>query len=173
MSDTNWISFKEDLKTHRFEFVLTEFKVVKLIDVWDGEDDYYWIYQNWGGSISFSTCCGSWTPLKGVLPDDEYDRIVKSWSLNYMWFDLTIEVNKRLNYLQKYIDNFDTMTDYYSYRPNLTFDNDPNKQQYKEYKEQFIKRCQFTIDRIKESVTDDVESFQKLHPKITDKIKIF
>jgi len=59
--------------------------VVLLKDVIDGGDDYYWVYF---GRIHntkceyHSTCVGGWIPLKGLIPDKDYNELVRVWNLN-------------------------------------------------------------------------------------------
>ena len=52
-----------------------------LVDVIDGEDDYYWVYDSRKG-IYHSSCVGGWTPLKGFIKQEDYDRMVRIWNLN-------------------------------------------------------------------------------------------
>lgn len=59
--------------------------IVLLKDVIDGEDDYYWVYYGWMRDKKLkyhSTCVGGWVGLKGVVPDDQYKRLVNIWNLN-------------------------------------------------------------------------------------------
>lgn len=69
------------LEPYKNTLVLDYFNVVRLVDVIDGEDDYYWVYDTKNG-IVHSTCVGSWIPLKGFLPDNEYIELVRVWNLN-------------------------------------------------------------------------------------------
>lgn len=72
---------QDELKPHKNALVLDYFEVVRLVDVIDGEDDYYWVYDTKKG-IVYSSCVCGWTALKGFLPDNEYKRLVNVWNLN-------------------------------------------------------------------------------------------
>jgi hypothetical protein len=61
--------------------VLSIFDVVRLENVVDGEDDYYWIYTGLKQKY-WSSCVGGFIPLKGVLPDKDYDSLVHIFNLN-------------------------------------------------------------------------------------------
>lgn len=74
-------SLQEELLPYKNTLVLNHFEVVKLVDVIDGQDDYYWVYDTIHGIIH-STCVGGWIPLKGVLPEKDYDYILRIWNLN-------------------------------------------------------------------------------------------
>lgn len=72
---------KEELEPYKNTLVLYYFDVVRLVDVIDGEDDYYWVYDTHKG-IVHASCVSGWIALKGVLPDKEYKRLVNVWNLN-------------------------------------------------------------------------------------------
>jgi hypothetical protein len=55
--------------------------VVRLVDVIDDEDDYYWVYDSKQG-IYHSSCVGEWIPLKGFVEQKKYDNLVYMWNLN-------------------------------------------------------------------------------------------
>lgn len=77
-------TFKElqdELEPQKNALVLDYFEVVRLVDVIDGKDDYYWVYDT-GKGIVHSSCVGRWTALKGALPDNEYKQLVNVWNLN-------------------------------------------------------------------------------------------
>ena len=76
------IDLKAELEPYKNTLVLDHFEVVRLVDVIDGEEDYYWIYDNHIRGVVHSSCCGGWTALKGVLSDEEYGRLVHIWNLN-------------------------------------------------------------------------------------------
>lgn len=73
-------SLQEELLPYKDTLVLYHFKIVKLVDVIDGEDDYYWVYDTKHGIIH-SSCVIGWIPLKGVLPDNNYNHILRIWNL--------------------------------------------------------------------------------------------
>jgi hypothetical protein len=57
-------------------------KVVRLIGVDGRDDDYYWVFESSGGRIYLSSCVMGWTALKGVIPNEDYERLVRIWNLN-------------------------------------------------------------------------------------------
>ena len=53
-----------ELKPYKNTLVISDSNdIVRLVDVIDGNDDYYWVYDTEKGIIKYS-CCGGWTPLK-------------------------------------------------------------------------------------------------------------
>lgn len=74
-------SLQEELLPYKNTLVLDHHNVVKLVDVIDGEEDYYWVYDTHKGFIH-SSCVIGWIPLKGVLPEKDYDYILRIWNLN-------------------------------------------------------------------------------------------
>lgn len=80
-----------EIELHKGELVIDGHKIVRLEDVVDGESDYYWVYNDWVGlkgmyeqneGVYLSSCVGQHILLKGFIPDDEYNRIVKQWNFN-------------------------------------------------------------------------------------------
>lgn len=55
--------------------------VVRLVDVIDGDDDYYWVYDSRKG-IYHASCVGGWIPLKGFVDQKKYENMVRVWNLN-------------------------------------------------------------------------------------------
>ena len=74
-------SLKQELTPYQNTLVLDLFEVVRLVDVIDGEDDFYWVYDTYKG-IVHSSCVGCWIPLKGKIDEDRYNRLVNIWNLN-------------------------------------------------------------------------------------------
>jgi hypothetical protein len=73
---------KEELEPFRNTLVIDDFdKVVRLVDVIDGEEDYYWVYDSRNG-IYHSSCVSGWVPLKGFVEKEKYKRMVHIWNLN-------------------------------------------------------------------------------------------
>lgn len=56
--------------------------IVRLVDVIEQDDDFYWVYDSRIRGIYYSSCVGSWIPLKGHLKEDDYNRLVYTWNLN-------------------------------------------------------------------------------------------
>lgn len=78
---------KEELDSYKGTLVLDGFKVVLLLDAVEEEDDFYWVYyhpnrRGYDTSLYLSSCVGGYTPLKGFIPDEDYDRMVKIFELN-------------------------------------------------------------------------------------------
>lgn len=75
------IEHKKELEPYKNTLVLDFFDVVRLVDVIDGGDDYYWVYDTLNG-LKQSSCVTGWIPLKGKLNDDEYNHLVSIWNYN-------------------------------------------------------------------------------------------
>ena len=79
MSEENRIIIQREANEHRHELVLDMSGVVLLLGWTDSyEDDFYWVIGLNGGII-LSSCVGGFIWLKGVLPDDSYDRLERQW----------------------------------------------------------------------------------------------
>lgn len=73
---------KAEVEPYKNTLVIDDFsRVVRLVDVIDGDDDYYWVYDSEKG-IYYASCVGGWTPLKGFIEQENYDRLVRIWNLN-------------------------------------------------------------------------------------------
>ncbi len=79
---------QEEIKPHKGDFVLDHFKVVKLLDIIDGKDDYYYVFQKWGGMVYQSSCVLSFVPLKGKIDKTDYDEFVRLWDLNKPYWNV-------------------------------------------------------------------------------------
>ena len=76
------LELKTELEPFKNTLVIDGFNsVVRLVDVIDCEDDYYWVYDSREG-ISHSSCCGGWIPLKGFIEKEKYDNMIRTWNLN-------------------------------------------------------------------------------------------
>lgn len=62
--------------------VIDNYTIKRLVSVEDGEEDYYWVCDSFFEGITKSSCCGCFTPLKGFLPLEQYQRLVDIWNLN-------------------------------------------------------------------------------------------
>jgi len=79
-----------EIEKHKFELVIDGHQIVRLIDVEDDGEDYYWCYNEWVGLLGtsdktglyLSSCVGQHVLLKGYIPTEEYERLVISWNLN-------------------------------------------------------------------------------------------
>ncbi|MCP4521019.1 MAG: hypothetical protein GY827_04885 [Cytophagales bacterium] len=68
---------------HKGEMVLLGYRVYQLIGLVDAYDDYYWVLQD-GRKLKYSTCVGSFAPLKNKLDDKDYNELIRIAKLN--WF---------------------------------------------------------------------------------------
>lgn len=74
---------KKELKPYKNTLVIEVCNaIVRLVDVIDGEEDYYWVYDTENDGIHRSSCVMGWTPLKGFISDKKYKRMVSVWNLN-------------------------------------------------------------------------------------------
>ena len=74
--------FKLELEPYKNTLVLNRFEVVRLVDVIDGEKDYYWVLDTWK-QVIHSSCVIGWIPLKANLPFEDYNELVRVWNLNH------------------------------------------------------------------------------------------
>ncbi len=78
---------QDELAPYRGTLVLDFCRVALLKDVYEGDDDCYWVYYgNLNGRYHgeyHSSCVGGWTPLKGFLPDEAYKKLVDRWNINH------------------------------------------------------------------------------------------
>jgi len=74
-------SLNDEITKHRNELIICPSqKIVRLVDLLDGEDnDYYWIYDD-GTEIYQSTAVAIHTILKGYIEDKAYEKLVKDWN---------------------------------------------------------------------------------------------
>jgi len=73
---------KDKLEPFKNTLVIADFdRVVRLVDVIEDEDDFYWVYDSSTGIIH-SSCFGDWIPLKGFLSDKDYNTMIHVWNLN-------------------------------------------------------------------------------------------
>lgn len=75
-------TLKQEMQGHQGALVLDYFDVVRLVDVIDGEDDYYWVYKSSERGVYWSSCCGGWKPLKGKIDEKDYNELERVWKLN-------------------------------------------------------------------------------------------
>ena len=80
-----------ELELHKHELVIFGFDIVRLQDVDDDDLDYYWAYNENVGmkgmyegdtGVMSASCVIGHNYLKGVLPEDEYNNLVRFWNLN-------------------------------------------------------------------------------------------
>ncbi len=73
---------KEEIKPYVGTLVLNLFEVVRLSDVIENEDDFYYVYNEQFDKINYSSCVMSFIPLKHALKKEDYIKLVKVWNLN-------------------------------------------------------------------------------------------
>lgn len=82
MKEPLLIRLRKELEPFKNTLVIGSFdNIVRLVDVIDGGDDYYWVYDSRTGITNVS-CCGKWVALKGFIPDKKYNKLVDVWNLN-------------------------------------------------------------------------------------------
>lgn len=62
--------------------VISHHKIILVKDVVQEPDDFYWVTEHWWRGEVLETCVGKWTPLKGVIPDKDYNDMVITWNYN-------------------------------------------------------------------------------------------
>ena len=72
---------KKEVAPYKGSLVLDGFDVVKLIDVIEGKDDFYWVYYA-KGKVIHSSCVMGWIPLKNKLDTKDYNELVRLYVLN-------------------------------------------------------------------------------------------
>lgn len=79
--DENLKLILEEFEKYKGQHVINHRTVERLIAVSTDDSDYYWVYWT-GQKLRFSTCCGSFIPLKGKITDEEYNEFVMTARLN-------------------------------------------------------------------------------------------
>lgn len=92
----------EFVEKHKGELLLDSCEVVRLVGFEDVEDDdYYYVVHSLRSGKFLTSCVGALYPLKGVLPDKEYEELVRV-------FDLNIKqalYRQKMEYLEKSLEN--------------------------------------------------------------------
>lgn len=80
---TTLSELKLELEPYKNTLVIdvTNYIIVRLVDVIDGEFDYYWIYDSKKG-FYYVSCVVGWIPLKGVIDKKKYNKLIHAWNLN-------------------------------------------------------------------------------------------
>lgn len=92
ISDNNTLideftKLKLELEPYKNTLVIDDLdQVVRLVDVvYDGSnefEDFYWVFESKNG-IYHASCVSGWVALKGFIPEEKYDRLVRIWNLNH------------------------------------------------------------------------------------------
>lgn len=75
---------EKELEPYKNTLVISEetLTIVRLVDVLEGEYDYFWVFDTAEKNI-FSNCLGySWIPLKGIIKDSKYNWLLKLWNID-------------------------------------------------------------------------------------------
>lgn len=72
---------KQEIKPYLNTLVLLDFKVVKLIKAINHSEDIFNEFEV-NGSKLLATCLIGFIPLKGILPESQYNELVRIWNLN-------------------------------------------------------------------------------------------
>lgn len=74
---------KAELEPFKGTLVIYGFVISRLVDVVfdDDEQDFFWTLDSQDG-IYFSSILMGWIPLKGILPENKYTRLVELWNMN-------------------------------------------------------------------------------------------
>lgn len=77
------LDLKKELEQYKNTLVIdvSNYKVVRLVDVIDGEFDYYWVFDSKEKFYNVS-CVVGWIPLKGIIDDNNYNRLIHIWNLS-------------------------------------------------------------------------------------------
>lgn len=75
------IALKKKAKPHLNTLVISVLEIKRLKGVIDGEDDFYWEYETEKGE-ELASCVMGFIPLKGVLPDSDYEEIERLFKIN-------------------------------------------------------------------------------------------
>jgi hypothetical protein len=75
-------SLRAEVEPYKNTLVLDCFDVVRLVGIAEDQSDFYYVYERFRQGIVWSSAVGGWTPLKGIIPENEYKRLVYIWNLN-------------------------------------------------------------------------------------------
>ena len=73
--------FQDIIKDYKGTLVLHYFEVVRLVDVTEDQDDFYYVFNSKTGR-TWVSCLLSCVPLKGTLSDEDYNELERVWKLN-------------------------------------------------------------------------------------------
>jgi len=74
---------KAEVEPYKNTLVIDGFdRVTRLVDVIDGDDDYYWVFDSNDKEERLVSVLLQWFPLKGFMKDEDYDRLVLFWNFD-------------------------------------------------------------------------------------------
>jgi len=91
----------EFIEKHKGELLLDFHEVVRLVGFDEDEDDYYYVLHSLRSGKYLESCVGSLCPLKGFIPDKEYNELVRVFDLN-IGFALQ---KQKIEYLDTALEN--------------------------------------------------------------------
>ena len=74
--------FKKEVEKYKGQLVLDSFDVVMIEDFMSDNEDNYYGFRTWTNKHYWSSCVGSFTPLKRRLSKKEYSRLLYQFNLN-------------------------------------------------------------------------------------------
>lgn len=81
--DENAISINSFVREHHNELVIDQNHAVsRLIDSYNGEDDYYWVLQGLWNKRHMETCVGGLILLKDKIAQNDYEGLERVFEMN-------------------------------------------------------------------------------------------
>lgn len=80
--DENLKIIEKECEQYNDTLVIDFDKVVVLRGYVNGDEDYYYIFQDIHSKVWQSSCVGGFIPLKGFLPTKEYERLLYYFQIN-------------------------------------------------------------------------------------------
>jgi hypothetical protein len=91
----------EFIEKHKGELLLDFHEVVRLVGFDEDDQDYYYVLHSLKSGKYLESCVGALYPLKGVLPEKEYDCLVSIFDLN-----IKFALHKqKIEYLETALEN--------------------------------------------------------------------
>lgn len=88
--DSNYQIIQKEFEKYGNTLVLDMFEVVLFVGIESDDHDHYYVFQpckggGYGndGKVYWASAVGTFYPLKGVLPDKQYERLVWLWNNNF------------------------------------------------------------------------------------------
>jgi hypothetical protein len=82
---TEVIELKNKVEPYLGTLVLFFTEIKLLADVVEDpmDEEICWKLYDKDGEFSYDSCCIDFIPLKGKLADEQYNKLVNHWNLNY------------------------------------------------------------------------------------------
>jgi hypothetical protein len=78
----NLTIFTNEFNKLKGQFVICSDRVYRFIGLADDGEDYYYVLYN-GRKITLHSCVGRLTPLKGYIPNRDYDEMIRLAKYNH------------------------------------------------------------------------------------------